>query len=107
MANKIIIRIKLKTNIIGIIERIIFLLLCSPSLISLDIAIGSPKEQRVIKRLNVGNTKEYTPIPSVDMALVKAIFIIIPKILVMKPPNINIIVDFIKLFFIIIYMNKY
>ena len=94
----------LKISIIGIIDRIIFLLLFLPSLISLDIATGRPREHNVINKLKVGNISEYIPIPLVDMALVKAILIIIPSILVIIPPIINIIVDLIKLLFIIKYM---
>ena len=44
------------------------------------------------------------PIPLVEIVLVKVIFIIMPKILLMNPPMIKIIVDLIKLFFIIQYM---
>lgn len=39
--------------------------------------------------------------PLVEIVLVKIILINIPKILVKNPPKINIIVDLIKLFFII------
>ena len=103
---RIIIKIKLNNNISGIIDRTIFLLLFLPSLTNLDIATGSPKEQSVINKLNVCNIKEYIPIPSVLIALVSAILIIIPNILAINPPNINIIVDFIKLFFIFNYMKN-
>ena len=46
------------------------------------------------------------PIPVVDMVLVSTIFINIPSILVSKPPIIRIMVDLIKLFFIIKYMYQ-
>ena len=92
---------KLNNKVRGIKGKTIFLLFILFSLTNFDIAVGSPIEQRVIKRLNVGNIREYVPIPSVFIALVKLIFIIIPNILVMKPPIIKIIVDFINLFFII------
>ena len=95
----------LNRMVMGIIERTIFLLLSFCSLINLEIAIGNPKEHRVINKLNVGNIREYIPIPLVVIVLVRTIFIIIPNILLINPPNINIIIDFIKLFFIIHYMN--
>lgn len=44
------------------------------------------------------------PIPVVEIVRVRIIFINIPKILVRKPPMIKIMVDLIKLFFIIKYM---
>lgn len=81
-------------------DKTTFLLLFFFSLTSLEIAMGSPREHRVINRLKVGSIREYKPIPSVDMALVRAIFIIIPNTLVIRPPNIKIMVDFINLFFI-------
>lgn len=100
----VIINKRLNSSIIGIVGNIIFLLFIFFSLISFDIAIGNPNWHKVINRLNVGNIREYIPIPLVFIILVRLIFIIIPSILDMKPPIINIIVDFINLFFIIYIM---
>ena len=95
---------RLKIIIKGIVGRIIFLLLFLCSLTNLEIAIGSPRDDRVINRLNVGNIREYIPIPFVVIVLVRTIFINIPSILVRNPPKIKMIIDFKKLFFIIKYM---
>ncbi len=97
----------LKISMMGIIDNTNFLLLFFPSLTSLDMATGNPKEHNVINRLKVGSIKEYIPIPLVEMALVKAILIIIPNIFVIIPPISKIIVDFIKLLLIIKYMIRY
>lgn len=99
-------RTKLNIIIKGIVGITIFLLLFLCSLTNLDIAIGNPNEDKVINKLKVGNIKEYKPIPSKEIVLVKTILINIPNILVKKPPNINMIIDLIKLFFIIKYMKK-
>lgn len=96
----------LNNNIKGIVGNTIFLLLVLCSLTNLEMATGRPRDDNVINKLNVGNIREYIPIPSVEIALVRAIFIIIPNTLVIRPPNINIIVDLIKLFFILIYMKN-
>ena len=85
-------------------DKTIFLLRLFSSLTNLDIATGSPKEQRVINRLKVGSIKEYNPIPLTEIILVNIIFINIPNILEINPPNISMIVDLTKLFFIINYM---
>ena len=47
------------------------------------------------------------PIPLVEMVRVKIILINIPNILLIKPPTIRIMVDLIKLFFIIKYMRVF
>ena len=93
-------------NIIIVVGIIILLLLFFFSDTNLVIAVGTPKLHSVIKRLKVGRTNIYSPIPSVDTVLVKTILIIIPRILVINPPIIRIIVDLINLFFIIIYMKN-
>lgn len=85
--------------VIGIIDTIIDLDVLFLSLTNLDIAVGRESVQSVIKRLNVGKTRLYKPIPSVPTVLVKAILIIIESIFVIKPPIIKIIVDLIKVFF--------
>ena len=102
--NKLTINSKLNNNATGTIDNTIFLPRLFSSLTNLDIATGSPKEQRVINKLNVGSIKEYNPIPLTDIILVSIIFINIPNILEINPPNISIIVDLTKLFFIINYM---
>lgn len=81
-------------------DNTIFLLLVLFSLTILDMAVGSPREHKVMKRLKVGKTNIYKPIPSVDTTLVNTTLIIIPNILLMKPPIRRIIVDLINLLFI-------
>ena len=56
--NIIRIRKKLKKRARGMIDSTIFLLLFLFSLISLDMAIGSPREHSVINKLKVGSIKE-------------------------------------------------
>ena len=56
--NIIIIRNKLNNKMNGMLDRTIFLLLFLCSLTSLEIAMGNPSEHNVIKRLNVGKTRE-------------------------------------------------
>ena len=69
----------------------IFLLLFFFSDTSLVIAVGTPRLHKVIKRLKVGRTNMYSLIPSVPIVLVNTILIIIPNILVIRPPIINMI----------------
>ena len=100
----IIIRIikKISTSIIiGIREKISVLLLTLSSAITLLMATGRDKVQRVIKRLKVGSINIYIPIPSVPIILVAMILIIIPNNLVNPPPIIRIIVDLINFSFIL------
>ena len=99
------IRVKLKKMINGIVGSTIFLFLLLCSLTNLEIAIGSPNDDKVINKLKVGSISEYIEIPSKEIVLVNIIFMIIPNIFDKNPPNINIITDFIKLFFIIKYMR--
>ena len=49
---------RLKVRIRGTMERTIFLLFAFSSLISLEMAMGRPREQSVIKRLKVGRIRE-------------------------------------------------
>jgi hypothetical protein len=91
---------RLNKREIGIIDNTNFLLFVLFSLTNLEIDTGIPKVQRVIKRLNVGRINIYNPIPCSVMLLVKTILIIIPKTLVIIPPNIRIKVDLTNLLFI-------
>ena len=85
--------------IIGIVPKTIFLLLVKFSDINLEIAIGRDKVAIVMNKLKVGIIKVYKPIPSRPIILVVIILITIPKILVIKPPIIKIIVPLINFSF--------
>ena len=99
--NIIKISIVLYMRVNGIIGAIIVFDFLFFSLTSFDIEMVNDIVHSVIKRLKVGKTKLYNPIPLVPILLVNAILIIMANILVIKPPITKIIVDFIKLFFII------
>ena len=72
--------------------------------VTLLIEVDKDIVQRVMNKLNVGNTNIYRPMPSSLILLVKNIFKIMARALVTAPPIIKIIVDFINLFFIVNYM---
>lgn len=101
-----IIRSKLNRKIIGILEKINFLVFLLFSDINLERAIGIPRAERLIRRLKVGKISIYKLIPLIPIILVVIIFISIPKALVMNPPNIRIVTDFINEFFMINFMKK-
>ena len=101
-----IISIKLIIRIKGIIEKNKFLLFLFSSEISFDSANGRPNRLQLINKEKVGNISIYNPIPSAPINLAITIFIIIPRILVIKPPINNIIVDLIIFSFIINFMKK-
>ena len=98
---KKIIKKKLITIEVAIKEDIKFLLFFLSSATILDKAIGRPNCPRPINKEKVGKTSIYRPIPSLPINLLITIFIIIPSILVRKPPIIKIIVDLINVSFFI------
>lgn len=98
---KKIIKKKLIIKEVAIKEDIKFLLFFLSSATILDKAIGRPNWPRPINKEKVGKTSIYRPIPSLPINLLITIFIIIPSILVRKPPIIKIIVDLINVSFFI------
>ena len=58
MMSRMIIKKRLNKRISGMMDSTIFLLLFFSSLMSLEMATGSPREQRVMNRLKVGRIME-------------------------------------------------
>ena len=92
------------TMVMGRVENNIFLLLYLSSATNFDIAIGMLRVVIVIAREKVGKISVYRLIPSTPIVLVVITFINNPSSLVINPPNIKMIVDFINFSFIVIFM---
>ena len=92
--------------VMGIIEKNSFLLFFVLSATSLDNAIGSPNWDKFMNKDIVGSISIYSDSPSIPIFLVIIIFMNIPNILVINPPNKSIIVEVINLFFIVNLMKK-
>ena len=90
------IKIRSKIRIIGILENTKFLLLYLSSLTNLETLVGKLNWDKDINKEKVGKINIYKLIPSKPINLVLITLITIPSILVIKPPIIKIIVDFIN-----------
>ena len=97
----IVIKVIFTINRIGRVEKKRFLLFLVSSDINLERAIGIENVPIFIKREKVGSINMYIARPFVPINLDIVIFIIRPKIFVIKPPIKRIIVDLINFSFII------